>query len=162
VTHDQTEAMTMGDKIVVLRGGVVEQAGAPLELYDRPVNTFVATFIGSPAMNLLPGTVHGDRVQFEGGSLPLPPGQRAQEGQKVLYGLRPEHCALGDTGLPVEVVMVEPTGADTQLYCRCAGHDVTVTVRDRSDCAPGHRIVLAPDPARAHLFDADCGRRLEA
>ena len=164
VTHDQTEAMTMADKIVVLRGGIVEQAGAPLELYDRPVNTFVATFIGSPAMNLLPGTVRGDRVQFEGGaSLPLPTAaHRAQEGQQVLYGIRPEHCALGGSGLPVEVVVVEPTGADTQLYCRCSGHDLTVTVRDRSDCAPGDRIVLAPDPARAHLFDADSGRRLAA
>jgi multiple sugar transport system ATP-binding protein len=161
VTHDQTEAMTMGDKIVVLRGGVVEQAGAPLELYDRPANTFVATFIGSPAMNLLPGTVRGDRVQFEGGaSLPLPAAGGTHEGQNVLYGIRPEHCALGSTGLPLEVVVVEPTGADTQLYCRYAGHDVTVTVRDRSDCAPGEHIVLAPEPARAHLFDAQSGKRL--
>ncbi|NDH53306.1 MAG: sn-glycerol-3-phosphate ABC transporter ATP-binding protein UgpC [Betaproteobacteria bacterium] len=163
VTHDQTEAMTMADRIVVLHGGGVEQAGAPLDLYDRPVNTFVATFIGSPSMNLLPGTVRGDRVQFEGSaSLPLPTAQPAQEGQKVLYGIRPEHCAPGCAGLPVEVVVVEPTGADTQLYCRYGGHDITVTVRDRSDCVPGARITLMPDPARAHLFDADSGRRLAA
>ena len=163
VTHDQTEAMTMADKIVVLRGGTVEQAGAPLELYDRPANTFVATSIGSPAMNLLPGTVRAERVQLDGGAaLSLPMGHRAQEGQKVLYGIRPEHCALGGTGLPAEVVVVEPTGADTQLYCRFGGQDVTVTVRDRSDCVPGERIVLAPDRARALLFDADSGRRLAA
>jgi multiple sugar transport system ATP-binding protein len=114
-------------------------------------------------MNLLPGTVRGGEVQFDGGaSLSLPAGHRAQEGQKVLYGIRPEHCALGGSGLPAEVVVVEPTGADTQLYCRCGGQDVTVTVRDRSDCVPGERIVLAPDPARAHLFDAESGRRLAA
>jgi multiple sugar transport system ATP-binding protein len=163
VTHDQTEAMTMADKIVVLRGGVVEQAGAPLDLYDRPVNTFVATFIGSPAMNLLPGTIRAGRVHFEGGaSLPLPTTHGGQEGQKVLFGIRPEHCALSGAGLPVRVVVVEPTGADTQLYCRCGEQDVTVTVRDRSHCVPGEHIVLAPDPARAHLFDADSGRRLAA
>jgi len=166
VTHDQTEAMTMADKIVVMRGGVVEQAGAPLELYDRPVNTFVATFIGSPAMNLLPGVIgalRGGQVVLEGGaSLPLPAGSRAEEGQKVLYGMRPEHCSVGSTGLPVEVAVVEPTGADTQLYCRFHGQEVTATVRDRSDCRPGDRIVLAPDPARAHLFDAATGQRLAA
>jgi multiple sugar transport system ATP-binding protein len=163
VTHDQTEAMTMADKIVVLRGGVVEQAGAPLDLYDRPVNTFVATFIGSPAMNLLPGTVRAGRVQFEGGAcVPLPAAHGTQEGQKILYGIRPEHWAPGAAGLPVEVVVVEPTGAETQLYCRHGAHDVTVTVRDRWNCAPGDRIVLEPDAARAHLFDAESGRRLAA
>jgi len=163
VTHDQTEAMTMADKIVVMRGGAVEQAGAPLELYDRPVNTFVATFIGSPAMNLLPGTVHGERVHFESGvSLPGPPVGRMHNGQKVLYGIRPEHCAPGADGWPIEVVVVEPTGADTQLYCRHGSHEVTMTVRGRTDCVPGDHIMLAPDPARAHLFDAESGRRLTA
>jgi multiple sugar transport system ATP-binding protein len=168
VTHDQIEAMTMADKIVVMRDGIVEQTGDPLTLYDRPANTFVAGFIGSPAMNMLPATVRrtsgAAHAVFEGGSsLPLPPDARADEGQAVLYGMRPEHCALSrDGGLPAEVVVVEPTGADTQLYCRIAGQEVTATIRDRTDCRAGDRIVLAPDLARAHVFDAASGRRLAA
>ena len=137
VTHDQIEAMTMADKIVVMRDGLVEQQGAPLELYDRPANTFVAGFIGSPAMNLLPGTPRRGSATWSsrgGASLPLPPNVRAEEGQQVLYGIRPEHCAPASQGLPVEVVVVEPTGADTQLYCKLDGKDFTAVVRDRTGC----------------------------
>ena len=104
VTHDQIEAMTMADKIVVMRDGVVEQTGDPLDLYDHPANTFVAGFIGSPAMNMIPGTARmaggAPRVEFgDGVALPLPEDARADDGQQVLYGLRPEHCALGASGL---------------------------------------------------------------
>jgi len=170
VTHDQIEAMTMADKIVVMRDGIVEQTGGPLDLYDRPVNTFVAGFIGSPAMNMIPGTARtangATRVEFgDGVALPLPTGARAADGQPVLYGLRPEHCALGplpNGGLPVNVAVVEPTGADTQLYCRFNGQEVTATISDRTDCKPGDRINLAPDLRRAHLFDAATGSRLAA
>jgi len=167
VTHDQIEAMTMADKIVVMRDGIVEQTGGPLELYDRPVNTFVAGFIGSPAMNMIPGTARkaGDafNVQFADGiTLPMPAGARAAEGQPVLYGLRPEHCALAAIGLPVQVAVVEPTGADTQLYCRFNGQEVTATIGDRADCRPGDHVNLAPDLRRAHLFDAATGSRLVA
>ena len=164
VTHDQIEAMTMADKIVVMKDGVVEQTGDPLALYDRPVNTFVAGFIGSPAMNMIPGVMGSDgNVAFgNAASLPLPRGARADQGREVLYGMRPEHCALGATGLPVEVVVVEPTGADTQLYCRFNGQDVTATIKDRTDCRPGDRINLAPDLSRAHVFDAASGQRLTA
>jgi multiple sugar transport system ATP-binding protein len=164
VTHDQIEAMTMADKIVVMRDGVVEQQGAPLELYDRPANTFVAGFIGSPAMNLLPGTVRsGGRVEFGGGaSLPLPPDARADDGQPVLFGIRPEHCAPARQGLPAEIVVVEPTGADTQLYCKLDGKDFTAVVRDRTSVHPGERVMLQPDVAKTHLFDASTGRRLAA
>ena len=164
VTHDQIEAMTMADKIVVMKDGVVEQIGDPLTLYDRPANTFVAGFIGSPAMNMLPGVVaDAGNVDF-GASvmLPLPKGARADEGREVLYGVRPEHCALGTSGLPVEVVVVEPTGADTQLYCRFNGRDVTATIKDRTDCRPGDRIHLVPDLSRAHVFDKASGQRLTA
>ncbi len=164
VTHDQIEAMTMADKIVVMKDGVVEQIGDPLTLYDRPANTFVAGFIGSPAMNMLPGVVaDAGNVDF-GASvrLALPKGARADEGREVLYGVRPEHCALGTTGLPVEVVVVEPTGADTQLYCRFNGRDVTATIKDRTDCRPGDRIHLVPDLSRAHVFDKASGQRLTA
>jgi multiple sugar transport system ATP-binding protein len=168
VTHDQIEAMTMADRIVVMRDGIVEQSGDPLELYDRPVNTFVAGFIGSPAMNMVPGIarVNGTAPAVEFGSgarLPLPRGARAADGQSVLYGMRPEHCALADgQGLPAEVVVVEPTGADTQLFCRFNGQEVTSLVRDRVDCRAGDRIGLVPDLARAHIFDVATGVRLAA
>jgi multiple sugar transport system ATP-binding protein len=164
VTHDQIEAMTMADKIVVMRDGLVEQQGAPLELYDRPANTFVAGFIGSPAMNMIPGTVRaGGRVELAGGTtLPVPPGAAVAEGQPVLFGMRPEHCALAGEGLPVEVVVVEPTGADTQLYCRFRDQDVNVVLRDRTSVTAGQRIALRPELARSHLFDASTGRRLAA
>jgi multiple sugar transport system ATP-binding protein len=166
VTHDQIEAMTMADKIVVMRDGVVEQIGDPLSLYDSPSNTFVAGFIGSPAMNMVPGTARvngGDGyVEFAANvTLPLPRGVRASNGQNVLYGIRPEHCVLAESaGLPAEVVVVEPTGADTQLYCRFNGQELTSLVRDRVDCRAGDRIHLKPDLVRAHLFDAGSGRRL--
>jgi multiple sugar transport system ATP-binding protein len=167
VTHDQIEAMTMADKIVVMKDGVVEQTGGPLELYDGPVNTFVAGFIGSPAMNMIPGTAQvaggATHVRFgDGATLPLPTGARAADGQSVLYGIRPEHCALARAGLPVEIVVVEPTGADTQLYCRFDGREVTATLRDRAECHAGDRIHLTPDLGRAHLFDAASGQRLVA
>jgi multiple sugar transport system ATP-binding protein len=163
VTHDQIEAMTMADKIVVMRDGVVEQSGDPLALYDRPVNTFVAGFIGSPAMNMIPGVARtsgaGGHVEFGGGiTLPLPRGARPGDGQAVLYGARPEHCALtAGAGLPADVVVVEPTGADTQLYCRFNGQELTSLVRDRVECRAGDRVGLNPDPGRAHLFDAASG-----
>jgi multiple sugar transport system ATP-binding protein len=163
VTHDQIEAMTMADKIVVMKDGIVEQIGDPLTLYDRPTNTFVAGFIGSPAMNMIPGLARmdgaGGHVEFAGGAtLPLPRGARAADGQQVLYGARPEHCALtAGAGLPADVVVVEPTGADTQLYCRFNGQELTSLVRDRVECRAGDRVGLNPDPGRAHLFDAASG-----
>ena len=168
VTHDQIEAMTMADKIVVMRDGVVEQIGDPLSLYDQPNNTFVAGFIGSPAMNMVPGTARlGNglsRVEFaDGVTLPLPHGASAVDGQSVLYGIRPEHCLLAHgEGLPAEVIVVEPTGADTQLYCRFNGQELASLVRDRVDCRAGDRVGLKPDLMRAHLFDAASGMRLAA
>jgi multiple sugar transport system ATP-binding protein len=168
VTHDQIEAMTMADRIVVMRDGIVEQSGSPLELYDSPANTFVAAFIGSPAMNLVPGVarVNGGApvVEFEGGvRLPMPKDACPTDGQPVLYGMRPEHCALAaHEGLPAEVVVVEPTGADTQLFCRFNGQEVTSLLRDRVECRPGDRVGLVPDVNRAHLFDAASGMRLAA
>ncbi|HET8748440.1 MAG TPA: sn-glycerol-3-phosphate ABC transporter ATP-binding protein UgpC [Ramlibacter sp.] len=168
VTHDQIEAMTMADRIVVMRDGVVEQTGSPLELYDHPANQFVAGFIGSPAMNFLPGVVrraNGSlRIDFgQGLSLPAPAhAHAAQDGQSVIYGTRPEHMELapeGD-GVPGEVVVVEPTGADTQVFTKLAGVEVTSVFRDRHAFRPGEVIRLRPDPARAHLFDPASGMRL--
>ncbi len=166
VTHDQIEAMTMADKIVVMKDGVVEQTGGPLDLYDHPVNTFVAGFIGSPAMNLLPGKMQkngsGVDVVFPNGNhVATLDGAALADGQPVLYGIRPEHCAVGGgNGITVDVVVVEPTGADTQLYCRFMEQEITATIRDRTDVRPGDRITLAPDAGRAHLFDTASGRRL--
>ncbi len=167
VTHDQIEAMTMADKIVVLRDGVVEQIGSPLELYDRPANTFVAGFIGSPAMNFLPGTFKREAVsvvEFEGGiRVPAPVNAAGADGQQVLYGIRPEHFALADRdGLPGDIVVVEPTGADTQVFCRVAGQEIMAMFRDRVASQPGERISLMPDLSKAHLFDAQSGARLAA
>jgi multiple sugar transport system ATP-binding protein len=170
VTHDQIEAMTMADKIVVMRDGLVEQTGSPLELYDHPANQFVAGFIGSPAMNFLPGVVRRSggaaRVEFTGGmSLPLPANAApAEDGRSVVYGTRPEHMELanGSEGVPTEVVVVEPTGADTQVFAKLAGVDITSVFRDRHAFRPGEMIRLRPDPSRAHLFDAATGVRLAA
>jgi multiple sugar transport system ATP-binding protein len=165
VTHDQIEAMTMADKIVVMRDGVVEQTGSPLDLYDHPANQFVAGFIGSPSMNFLPGVVRGDHVVLNDGSLlPLPVHAKAAEGHSVVYGIRPEHLdiANGDTGLATEVVVVEPTGADTQVFTKIAGVEVTSVFRERHTFTPGSTIRLQPDATRAHLFDAASGQALSA
>ncbi|GAC1531599.1 MAG: sn-glycerol-3-phosphate ABC transporter ATP-binding protein UgpC [Ramlibacter sp.] len=170
VTHDQIEAMTMADKIVVMRDGVVEQTGSPLDLYDRPANQFVAGFIGSPSMNFLPGVVRRSggaaRIELAGGILlPVPANATsAEDGRSVVYGTRPEHMELageGD-GVPTEVVVVEPTGADTQVFTKLAGVDMTTVFRDRHAFRPGQVIRLRPDTARAHLFDAATGARLAA
>jgi multiple sugar transport system ATP-binding protein len=166
VTHDQIEAMTMADKIVVMRDGIVEQTGSPLEVYDRPANQFVAGFIGSPAMNFIPGVYRhssGDtRVEFPGGlSLRAPASATAQDGQPVVYGIRPEHIELaGDDGVPTEVVVVEPTGAETQVFAKLAGVEISSVFRDRHAFRPGEIIRLRTDPVRAHLFDAGSGVRL--
>ena len=170
VTHDQIEAMTMADKIVVMRDGRVEQTGSPLELYDHPANTFVAGFIGSPAMNLLPGTLRRDggaaqrraRRRHAPRRAARTPAARRPAGDHAACG--PEHCALGDgSGIPVEVVVVEPTGADTLVVCRIDGAEVSAVFRERHEFAPGRRrIHLQPDLQRAHLFDAGSGERLAA
>ena len=165
VTHDQIEAMTMADKIVVMRDGVVEQIGSPLDLYDHPANQFVAGFIGSPSMNFLPGVVRGGQVVLSDGSqLPMPVHAKAAEGQSVIYGIRPEHLDIGsdNQGLATEVVVVEPTGADTQVFTKIAGVEVTSVFRERHAFTPGSTIRLQADASRAHLFDAASGQALVA
>ena len=166
VTHDQIEAMTMGDKIVVMRDGRIEQTGSPLELYDHPVNLFVAGFIGSPAMNFLPATLRREagvaRIELGDGTRLAAPASAGADGQPVIMGMRPEHLTLAATGIPSKVVVVEPTGADTLVACRHEGADFSVVFRERHDFAPGTTIHLQPDVQRAHLFDAETGRRLAA
>jgi multiple sugar transport system ATP-binding protein len=166
VTHDQIEAMTLADRIVVMHDGLVEQIGAPLELYDRPQNLFVAGFIGSPAMNLLTGTICGDgRPQFEGANgvrLPLLAAPRGSDGRPVIYGIRPEHFVISEDGTEAEVLVVEPTGSELQVAAKIGGDDIVAVFRERHDFKPGDKIRLKPDPRAAHLFDAPSGQRLTA
>ncbi|NKI96846.1 sn-glycerol-3-phosphate ABC transporter ATP-binding protein UgpC [Rhizobacter sp. SG703] len=168
VTHDQIEAMTMADQIVVMRDGRIEQTGGPLDLYDRPANTFVAGFIGSPSMNFLPGTLRrrAGTLQVEladGTQMNAPTGANGDDGQPVILGTRPEHLSLRDSGgIPSQVVVVEPTGADTFVACRHQGTEVSVVFHERHRFEPGATIHLQPDLGRAHLFDAGSGKRLAA
>jgi len=165
VTHDQIEAMTMADKIVVMHDGIVEQMGAPLELYDRPANMFVAGFIGSPAMNFVKGniTVNGKAVfKTEGGlELPLATAPAGADGRPAVYGIRPEHFVIDEAnGIPAEVVVVEPTGSETQVFAKLGGQDIVGVFRERVTVGPGDTIPLTPNPALVHLFDAQTGQRL--
>jgi multiple sugar transport system ATP-binding protein len=164
VTHDQIEAMTMADKIVVMHDGVVEQIGAPLELYDTPKNLFVAGFIGSPAMNFLSGKIVQDSGPWfemaSGRRLPVPPDTAAREGQAVTYGVRPEHLHADGSGTEAEVVVVEPTGAEVQIFAHLDGQNITAVLRERLLLKPGEMVRLAPDPKLVHLFDASSGERI--
>ncbi|WP_342241662.1 ABC transporter ATP-binding protein, partial [Inquilinus sp. OTU3971] len=163
VTHDQVEAMTMADQIVVMRDGRVEQAGAPLHLYDNPANVFVAGFIGSPAMNFIDGTVADGGVRAGDGTLlPLPAGAKVEAGKRVRYGVRPSHLrvAADGAGLPTEVEVMEPTGDDTFVYGRMAGQEICAMFNQRQSFGPGDTIRLQPDVGRVHLFDAETERRL--
>ena len=166
VTHDQIEAMTMADRIVVMRAGIVEQIGTPLELYDRPANSFVGTFIGSPAMNLLRGKViagdGGPVFEHVSGRI-LALGDTAASvapGTEIDLGIRPEHFALGDKGFDARVVVVEPTGAETQVVADIGDERVTVVVKDRVSFGRGDTIFLTPHLPRVHCFDAGTGSRL--
>jgi multiple sugar transport system ATP-binding protein len=163
VTHDQIEAMTMADKIVVMHDGLVEQMGAPLELYDRPANRFVAGFIGSPAMNFLEGSVRAGARCVEttsGARLPLPATASVEDGRGVVYGIRPEHLEIADDGFDAEVVVIEPTGSETQLFARVGGQEIAAVFRERHEFAPGQRIRLRPKADCAHLFDPSGGQRI--
>ncbi len=167
VTHDQIEAMTMADRIVVMHDGRVEQVGTPLELYDRPANTFVAGFIGSPAMNFLDAKMHrngaGPVAVLPGGQhLPLTTGASAGEGAPIRIGIRPEHFELApaDVGVPAEVQVVEPTGAETFVQVDIAGIPATAVFIERHAFTPGERIALVPKPGAVHVFDPASGARL--
>jgi multiple sugar transport system ATP-binding protein len=161
VTHDQIEAMTMADKIVVMQSGRIEQVGAPLELYDRPANTFVAGFIGSPAMNLLAGVVRGNRAVLEDGTtLPLPAGIPVGDGAEITYGVRPEHLGVGADGIAGTVAVVEPTGSETHVVLRAGMRDVVAMFRDRVGFRPGDPLTFAPEVDKVHVFDRASGVRL--
>jgi multiple sugar transport system ATP-binding protein len=167
VTHDQIEAMTMADRIVVLQEGRVEQIGSPLELYDHPANLFVAGFIGSPAMNFVPGRLRrGDDAIWveanDGTRLPSGRNQNGQDGQEVVYTFRPEHLTLGatDQGVPAKILVIEPTGADTHVYCEFCGTQICAVFGERRAFKPGETIWLQPDVEAVHLFDSATGKVL--
>jgi multiple sugar transport system ATP-binding protein len=159
VTHDQIEAMTMADKIVVMHDGRVEQTGEPLELYDRPANRFVAGFIGSPAMNFLPARAKGGGVSLASG-FSISVKKQLPENQEIILGIRPEHLEISSEGFEAEVIVVEPTGSETQLYARVGGQEIAAVFRERHDFAPSQRIRLRPRADCIHLFDPSNGHRV--
>ncbi len=149
--------MTMADKIVVMNAGRVEQCGAPLELYDRPANPFVAGFIGSPAMNFIKGRLTADGFEADGVVLPLPPSHATGE---AIYGIRPEHFELVNHGLTATVLLVEPMGSETQVTMMIGDHHFIGVFRERVQAQPGATIQVQPDLASIHLFDARTSQRL--
>jgi len=164
VTHDQAEAMTMGERVAVLREGKLQQFAAPGDLYDRPANVFVASFIGSPAMNLFDATVEPDGIRVSGTSLRLGDAQRrAVLGHdRVIAGVRPEHLLAGAGELALKAALVEEAGDDTYIFGQLAA-DPGSNVIVRAGSArpqPGEVIRAGADPARLHLFDAATGQRL--
>ena len=163
VTHDQVEAMTMGDRVAVLKDGLLQQCAPPGELYDRPANVFVAGFIGSPAMNLLTVPVTGDGIRLGEVSIPVERDVLPGAGESVTVGVRPEDLKLADEGLPLEVDLVEELGADAYVYGRARidgiEHELVTRVAGRRPPARGAAVHLTPDPGRTHLFGAD-GLRL--
>lgn len=164
VTHDQTEAMTLGDRICVMKDGFVQQVDAPLSIYDSPVNRFVAGFIGTPPTNFIPGTVSrgpaGAVFRAEGFSMPLPPGWAVPDGTSAVLGIRPEHIGLaGDapSAAPVfeaQIRVVEPMGAETFLYLALPGlgEPVIARIPSHAPVREGHAVRLTADLSHAHLF----------
>jgi multiple sugar transport system ATP-binding protein len=165
VTHDQMEAMTMADRIVVMRDGHIEQVGTPLQIYDAPVNSFVASFIGSPAMNLIEGKVTADGMGLadsEGTLWPLPNGVAGHGGRLVQLGIRPEHITLDAGGIPATVRSVEPTGSETHVQLLVGGKTIIAVLRDQPDIAIGDSVGISFDRQRAQLFDPQNGLRVSS
>jgi multiple sugar transport system ATP-binding protein len=166
VTHDQVEAMTMADRIVVMHDGRIEQIGTPLDLYDHPGNLFVAQFIGSPAMNIVEGTLRrvdgSGYVEAQGGVRWPLAGASGGDGQAVSYGVRPEHLRVTDAsaGVPAEIIVVEPTGAETELLVQAGASQVILVTHGRPQVNPGDRIGLAVEQGSVHLFDQKTSQRI--
>ena len=166
VTHDQIEAMTMADKIVVMHDGAVEQIGSPLELYDRPANLFVAGFIGSPAMNFIAGRLEGGEpptlATASGVKVPLSNTPQAAPGSEIIMGVRPEHVSLGGPqAMSALITVIEPTGYETVVIAKFAGQDMTCVLRERLNGRPGDRIGLTFE-GPLHFFDAHTGAAIAA
>ncbi|TNF19733.1 MAG: sn-glycerol-3-phosphate ABC transporter ATP-binding protein UgpC [Rhodobacteraceae bacterium] len=154
VTHDQIEAMTMADKIVVMRGGHVEQIGTPLELYDTPASVFVAGFIGSPSMNFVAASAEGGMLRIASGEVLGPVTGDVSSGREVIAGFRPEDIRLSDTGIGARVALIEPTGAETQLTLRTGDASIIMTTRDRITQSVGDTVHFSVPADKLHCFDA--------
>ena len=167
VTHDQIEAMTMADRIVVMHDGIVEQIGTPLELFDRPGNLFVAQFIGSPSMNVIEGVLHKADgriwVQSHGQQWPVANLTQGEHGQVVHFGVRPSDItvSLNAQGIPATVIVVEPTGAETELLIEVGDARFVVVLHGRTDAKPQDQIFLEIDGAKTHVFDGKTTARLD-
>ncbi|MEF0941764.1 ABC transporter ATP-binding protein [Rhizobium sp. BR 362] len=165
VTHDQIEAMTMADKIVVLQGGKVEQIGTPLELYDRPRNVFVAGFLGSPAMNFLEGKLTGGQTPKlmlpSGTAIELSAAPVQSDGREVIIGIRPEDISFArDGGVPTRVTVIEPTGSETHVALDLEGRELTWVMRERAELAPDQTVNLSLRSSNIHFFDKQTQQRL--
>ncbi len=164
VTHDQIEAMTMADKIVLMHAGKIMQIGTPDEVYERPNSKYVADFIGSPSMNFFEGTVEAagvPRFVAEGISIDLSPGVGAKAGQKVILGVRPNDLGISDAGgIKGQVVLCETTGADMQVHARVGTFETVAVVPRGERRAPGSPVSLSVQPDKVHLFDAATEQRI--
>ena len=164
VTHDQVEAMTMGHRIAVMQGGRLQQVAPPQELYERPANTFVATFLGSPGMNLIPAERRGDELVTPSGSLAADQALADIPQGPVTLGARPESLSLATDGLRATVALVEMLGAETQVHCTLEGGTTLVVRQGHDEVRPdlGDTVAVAVDPVSLHAFDAETGARIEA
>ena len=168
VTHDQIEAMTLADRIAVMRGGIIQQFASPKEIYNRPVNRFVAGFIGSPGMNFVDGTAGDGAFEADGLKIPLSRYEFAAQpvaGRKAAFGIRPEHVSLNSGedwpfAQKVVVDVVEPMGSDALVWTKLAGQNLAVRVAAERTPATGDTVEIGFDPMRASIFDADEGTRL--
>ena len=167
VTHDQIEAMTLADRVVILSGGNIEQVGSPIELYNAPDNIFVASFIGTPSMNLLDATVEnsgtGLVAKFSSGqSLPLSGDHRIEEHQNIVVGMRPEHFTLGTQGSTFSglTTLVEPTGAQTHVTFDLAGNNAMAILDGGAAIEAGQTLSVSVDPGKVYVFDKESGMRV--
>ncbi|MGL4309712.1 MAG: ABC transporter ATP-binding protein [Paracoccaceae bacterium] len=168
VTHDQIEAMTLADRIAIMKGGVIQQLASPAEIYNQPVNKYVAGFIGSPEMNLLEGTLDGETFVTKGVSVPI--GRYGFKGGRTSgpawFGIRPEHVAAGDEArsMPFSteatVEIVEPMGSDTLVWVEFAGERFRIRVDGQSALNDGDKVLIGFDPAKASMFDKASEARL--
>ena len=163
VTHDQVEAMTMADKIVVMNEGLVEQTGAPLELYDKPVNIFVAGFIGSPSMNLLNASINSNSINLgSAGSIPITRKTTSENNLDITLGIRPSHMDISKNGegLKFQIDVIEPTGADSLVYGRINDTECCVQTSERLNLKSGEIIHILPNEDNLHFFDNQSNRRI--
>ncbi|MDD9739741.1 sn-glycerol-3-phosphate ABC transporter ATP-binding protein UgpC [Marinovum sp. SP66] len=168
VTHDQIEAMTLADRVVILNGGSIEQAGRPIDLYEKPDNLFVAAFIGTPSMNLIDASIvktdTGLAAELSGGQMvPVTSNHpHIREHEEVIVGMRPDHFAMGGGGVPLSgsATLVEPTGAQTHITFDLGDKPATAVLDGGVDVAVGQPLTVSIDPLKVHFFDRTTGRRV--